>query len=75
MVMYAWQHNLKLTSCFFAHQNDVLQEESERYYEDICSGNPDQDAIYWFEKEEYMENAAKYLHCEELDGYYIGWSE
>lgn len=29
--------------------------------------------IYWFENEEYMQQAQGFIHCENIDGYLIGW--
>lgn len=75
MYLYAYENDMKLTSSYFAHKNDTLQRNSEQYYEEILNGDARQGVLYWFENEEYYLSARNYIHCEKIDGYYVGWVE
>ena len=75
MYMYAYYNDMKLTSSYFAHMNDTLKNESIQYYEDILQGNARKRTLYWFENDEYYENAKSHIHCEVIDGYRVGWVE
>lgn len=75
MYMYAYDNDLKLTSSFFAHMNDTLKNESLKYYDDLVNGKAKERTLYWFENEDYYETASNYIHCETIDGYFVGWVE
>ncbi|NBJ02558.1 hypothetical protein D3Z62_21265 [Lachnospiraceae bacterium] len=75
MYMYAYNNDLKLTSSFFAHMNDTLKNESLQYYDDLVNGKAKERTLYWFENEHYYDVAVNYIHCETIDGYFVGWVE
>ena len=75
MYMYAFFNDLKLTSSYFAHINDTLYNDSLQYYDDIVTGKARERTLYWFENSDYYNQAGNWIHCETIDGYYVGWVE
>lgn len=75
MYMYAYDNDLKLTSSYFAHMNDMLKNESLQYYDDLVNGKAKEHTLYWFENDDYYDTASNYIHCEIIDGYLVGWDE
>lgn len=73
MKIYAYHNDMKMTATAIAHPSTLMHESSLKYFEEIKEGNADPEAIYWFETEELMDEANKFMHTEIIDGYYIGW--
>lgn len=76
MCMYAYKNDMKLSSSYFAHMNEkLLKEISIGCFKEILEGKPRERVLYWFENEDYYVEASEKMHCEIIDGYYVGWVE
>lgn len=75
IVIYSYKNGLKLTSMYIAHSSNTMKEDSDRYLQEVIQNNANEDAIYWFENEDLMEQAKPYLHCEIIDDICVGWVE
>lgn len=73
MDLFVLDNNLSITSFYVAHRGTFLDEVSEQHLKDITEGKADPDAIYWFGDTASYETSKPYIHCENLDGYLIGW--
>lgn len=75
MYMWIFENRMKISSTRIAHGGDFLTAKAEEVLEAVYAGSVEDDVLYWFADADAMDRASSYLHCEEIDGYLVGWKE